>query len=788
MQRKRLNFGRLAVAVLLGTGLNVAACSSDNGKATNSAAGQSAGGGLEKCIVSTGEKQLECAAKVDLRRVTTNQQLSGAKGEKTEIQVGGVAPGGELNVEFRLRNTISVATAAPLRIDSIKLTYTPQSPNETDEMALECLDATGQTQCADMTGKWKKVVPPGAEMAAGFATEESFRIRYKQFDAKVRQGRVCLRMGGAVEYAKSDLCFDIVTTAGKPKIKATPAIIDMPFVASGKTEIRDIQLQNLGDATLFVSKIDVALDPVFSLTLGDKAYKGGTTAAFDPPLVIAQGGTQAASLQFKPTDDKKRQGELRVFSNDATFVGGLPILVTANSKVPCILVTPSPTVNFGAVELGKTAEQSIKVSNCGTEKLTITKMAIKAGGNEAYALNWQSVVDKYPKVDAKAGPSEAQPLVVDPNDSFSVTATYQPSALSKDDPATQSKLPDLASLEIVSNAAPQALKFTGICVTKNCPQAKASVAEGEQVVPQTVLHLKGDASLAPGGGSITKYEWKVEAQPEGSKQTFVPNKNTPNPTFQANVAGEYRFSLTVWDDSSPPVKSCEPQALLIVLAVPSQALHVELLWKTPADSDETDTGQGVGSDLDLHFAHPLAQGPDQDCDGTPDPWFSSPFDAFWFNQYPKWGSAGSDDDDARLDLDDTDGAGPENINLNAPQGTAAEPFQYPVGVHYWNDFGFGKSYAAVRIYVLGTQKVELADQELKPVDMWYVGKINWPNKEMGGEGPVLQQCFQSGSACVAKKNPADPKAGKMWQASGAPCITPCYLSPLANSSSAVCKP
>ncbi len=774
----------MAACALAVAAVALAACSEDPGTTPGTTASTGPGGGLEKCLVAGTSDQKECFAKLDLRRAGTNQQLTGAKGEKTEIQVGGVPPGGELPVEFRIRNTISVATVAPLRIDDIRLEYTAASPNETDEKALECFDSTGQVACADKKGKWSKVVPPGVPLSAGLVTEESFRIRYKQFDTKARTGKVCLRLGGTAEYAKTDLCFELVTTAGKPKIKAQPTLIDIPYVQIGKQTTRDLQITNLGDATLFISKIEVNLDPAFSLTAGPASHKGGTAAVFDPPLVIAAGAAQATELLFKPTDDKKRQGEIRIFSNDSTFVGGLPVLVTANSKVPCISVKPGPTVNFGAVELAKVSAQTLTTTNCGTEKLTITNFAIKAGGSSAYALNWAGNKDL--KVDPKTGPTEAAPIVLEPNAAFELQANYSPAALSVEDPATQAKVPDIASVEVASNASPVQLKFTGVCVEKNCPEAKIHVQEGEQVVPQTVLHLKGDGSIAPGGGSITKFEWKVVSQPPGSQQSFVPNNKTPNPTFQTNVAGEYVFSLDVWDDSSPPVKSCKPAEIKII-AVPSQALHVELLWKTPADPDETDKGQGVGADLDLHFAHPLAQGPDQDCDGTPDPWFSTPFDAFWFNATPKWGSAATEDDDARLDLDDTDGAGPENVNLNAPQGVAESPVQYAIGVHYWNDFGFGKSFATLRIYVLGKQVVELANQELKPVDMWYVGRINWPNKEVGFEAPVLQTCYQSGNACAAKKNPGDPKGGAMWQAQGSPCITPCYLSPLANSSSAVCK-
>ena len=544
-------------------------------------------------------------------------------------------------------------------------------------------------------------------------------------------------------------------------------------------------ITNTGDATLFIAKIDVLLESTFALTIADKTYKGGTAAVFDPPLVVAaQTGVQA-KITFKPTDSKKRQGELRVISNDPSFVGGLPVLVVGNTKVPCIEVTPGPVVSFGAVEHGKTSTQSISVSNCGTEQLTVEGFALKAG-HAAYGLDWLPVQKTHPKIDAKLGPSAEAPIVLATNGLFVVAVTYTPPTLSKEDPSTQGLIADIGTIDVVSNAQPISLKLTGVCVNKVCPEAKIVVAEGEQVLPQAVLHLKGDGSLAPGGGTISKYKWSVQKQPEGSKQSFVPSSSTPNPTFQTNIAGEYVLCLDVFDDSSPATKSCTT-ACQTIFAIPSQALHVELLWKTPADADETDKGQGVGADIDLHFAHPLAQGPDQDCDGEADPWFSAPFDAFWFNATPKWGSAATEDDDARLDLDDTDGAGPENVNLNAPQGVAAEPLLYSLGVHYWNDFGFGKSYATVRIYVLGKQVVEIADQELKPVDMWYVGKINWPNEAMGGQGPVLKQCFQSGNACLGKKDPNDPKGGKLWQTQGAPCITPCYLSPLANSSSAVCK-
>jgi len=51
------------------------------------------------------------------------------------------------------------------------------------------------------------------------------------------------------------------------------------------------------------------------------------------------------------------------------------------------------------------------------------------------------------------------------------------------------------------------------------------------------------------------------------------------------------------------------------------------------------------------------------------------------------------DDDPGLDLSDEDGAGPEIVNLHIPEDVV-----YKVGVHYWEDWDYGDSYATVRVY------------------------------------------------------------------------------------------
>jgi hypothetical protein len=225
-------------------------------------------------------------------------------------------------------------------------------------------------------------------------------------------------------------------------------------------------------------------------------------------------------------------------------------------------------------------------------------------------------------------------------------------------------------------------------------------------------------------GSISKYEWSVVAPP-GSVSVFLPSAAAPDPTFEVNVAGTYIFRLKVWDEEN--TESCL-EAEYQVLVIPDEAIHVELLWVTPNDPDETDTGPEAGSDLDLHFTHQFAVGSvDVDGDGENEPWFHSFYDCFWFNTFPNWGSFNPTvDDDPGLDRDDTDGGGPENMNLNVPENGLT----YKVGVHYWHDHGMGLANATVRVYIHSVLVFQVEGVTLVNNDMWEVATVAWPSGQV----------------------------------------------------------
>jgi len=169
----------------------------------------------------------------------------------------------------------------------------------------------------------------------------------------------------------------------------------------------------------------------------------------------------------------------------------------------------------------------------------------------------------------------------------------------------------------------------------------------------------------------------------------------------------------------------------------THSLHVQLVWSTAADPDPNDS---VGTDMDVHVAHPdgsLDPGRmDLDNDGTREPWGHEVYDCYWKNRSPSWGDAASTLDDPSQDIDDTDGGGPENINLEQMQAIT-----YRVGAAYYKDAGFGASTAQVKIFVDGILQYE-GSVEMQAEDvLWEVAWVNGATGEVTprdtADGPLI---------------------------------------------------
>ena len=223
-----------------------------------------------------------------------------------------------------------------------------------------------------------------------------------------------------------------------------------------------------------------------------------------------------------------------------------------------------------------------------------------------------------------------------------------------------------------------------------------------------VLECSGAAST----GDIVSYEWRIVSMPPGTTR-FEPSDEVLS-TILIPTIGTYVLELVVWDSSG---RRSDPggDAVVRVVAEADDHIRVELTWETPTDPDPSDIGAGKGADVDLHFLHPAG------C------WSDDLWDCHFRSPRPDWGVPGTDRDDPDLDWDDTDGGGPEIVTFENPQ----DGNTYRIGVHYYNDHGFGTSFATVRVYLFGELVFATVDKELRAQDAWWVvAEIDWPSGEV----------------------------------------------------------
>jgi uncharacterized protein YfaP (DUF2135 family) len=141
-------------------------------------------------------------------------------------------------------------------------------------------------------------------------------------------------------------------------------------------------------------------------------------------------------------------------------------------------------------------------------------------------------------------------------------------------------------------------------------------------------------------------------------------------------------------------------------------IRVEVTWNT------------ASSDVDTHLLRRAG--------GTG--WFNTPNDCYYANPTPMWDLPGLPDD-PRLDIDDVNGFGPENINLDVP----AVGSVFRVGIHYYNAWGAGPTAVTVRIYCgdiattpVATYMRTLTNGSGVPDsnDFWRVADVTWTGPDM----------------------------------------------------------
>jgi len=704
-------------------------------------------------------------------------------GDKFTLPVAGLAVGETDEVVFDVRNIAEAASARPLIIRGIQIEESIVDKN-VSETSFECLlrDGEEERDCSDEEF-WGSIVPPGVAtqglcgkaLPAREQVQLVARYHRKKGDPR-RTLTLSLLVEGDPQFwnaaEKSPKPFKVLIKAvpGDPRIKTDGEVV-FASVAQGTSATEKLPVYNSGDAPLILNALEVAPDDptAFAATVGGTTYLGQKEPQpVDPEVVIPPGGQVVVEVRFTAPDQFGHTSRLRIHSNDAN-TPIKEVLLRANLLNTCINYIPNKHMNFGFVPLGSAAERMLAIHNCGQTLGRVTGMQIVGDDDGVFALDTAAT-----KAMNGGLPAPGNPIPLDRNERL---------GNKKGDGVIVRCAPQLAkaysaTLHLSDNSlAPPEEKMVKLTCTGSdsaCPTAH--IVAPEEIVPQAELQLIGDQSTALPGQQVVTWQWAVLSKPAGAtNHSFHPGSSHSNPRFgvkhpvtgkvTVNVAGQYVFELRVFDDNG--TESCAP-AVHKLQVLPEDAIHVELTWKTPGDTDkvcasggnmgkactahadcpasscEHDTGLGVGADLDLHFAHQIALlnetctepfkmcgnkpctcQPDLDKNGKTDPWFAKDWDCSWMNPKPNWGSL-NDDDNPRLDLDDTDGWGPENLNLDVPEVGV----EYYVGVHAWDDHDFGPSVATVRFWILGNLEAEITSKKLYQCDMWWVQRIAWPSGKL----------------------------------------------------------
>jgi len=616
------------------------------------------------------------------------------------VVFGAASMGAEASELLLLSNT----GAAPLRVRSIRL--------EEDDDAQEFVLADAPAGAAGEPGACPLGSPFVLDVAAAGPARSAcvVAVLHRPRDAAADAARLLIESNDPV---RPELTLPLRAAATQPQLVLQPASLRFGDVPLGERSCAPVAVLNAGRAPLTVESLLLLDDAGGQLEIAGVRLHA-REAQLPAVLLPTAAGERPAALEvevcFQPHHAGPVDGSLRIANDDPRDPAAV-VSLSGGAVRRCVEIAPAD-LDFGDVVLGERTVQALELRNCGDLPVRVLAAELVSPGDGTSDDFRLHTVPEGLECNADETACNGSVSIL-PGAAGDILVSYAPATEGPDGGQlrVRTDTPGAEEVQVLlfgrgsNNACPRALAEARVAGALEWTESGQE--DPLRILPLATLELRGDGSQDP-DGEIARWQWAVIERPEDSRSQVAPHASASNPSLFIDLAGRYVIELQVFDDRGLP--SCAP-AVVVLDAVPCEDIHVQLVWDTPGDPDQDDQGFAAGSDLDLHLLHPLGD------------WFDLPHDTFYGNPNPDWGRPANPGDDPSLDRDDTDGAGPENINLDNPEDGRV----YRVGVHYFNDHGYGPSFATVRLFVQGVLVFELPNRRLGATDtFWDVLTITWP--------------------------------------------------------------
>jgi hypothetical protein len=265
------------------------------------------------------------------------------------------------------------------------------------------------------------------------------------------------------------------------------------------------------------------------------------------------------------------------------------------------------------------------------------------------------------------------------------------------------KNPEVPQNNPCLSVRPSSLRFGAVARGAHADQIFTLEGCGDSPVTVSAIR-RGRTLFMPLANAFT-----LEGAPAFPLTLAMGETETITVRYTSGRAGNFfGFWEVVSNDADTPVQRVNVRAETTRPPIVDQGLHIRMTWSTDL------------ADVDMHL---LAPG------GV---FFECPHDVYFANRGPDWGQIGDFSDDPFLDLDDVDGHGPENINIEAPQAGT-----YTLVAHYYADHdAFDTPMVTFEIFSFGQLIDSFGPTAMPQVGgTWDAAEIQWVG---AGQAPILR--------------------------------------------------